>query len=129
MQLYHYYYPVDRKQEENWCDGLLNCIIGLPPLPCAWLGCIDWFSDGVGETVTTVDDSIEELNEAIAGIIPLGKGNSIGGVASGTGAGVSGLVSGIGAAIGGTTAGGGQSGGVKQAQPRLCYSGLYYYYC
>merc|ERR1711910_57159 len=126
----YYYYPVTRQDKPHPCVGLF-----------AALGCI--FQTG---------GTVAHAGEEIVGGIISGTGQAIGGIANGTAAAISGGADGAGSAVGGTAEGvgvgvggiasetghqlgdavtgaGAAIGGAPRIGARLCYSGLYYYYC
>merc|ERR1712002_15984 len=97
----YYYYPVTRQNEPHPCVGLF-----------AALGCIF-------QTGGTVAHAGEEIVGGIISGTAEAVGVGVGGIASETGHQLGDAVTGAGAAI----------GGAPRIGARLCYSGLYYYYC
>eukprot|EP00092_Neocalanus_flemingeri_P084220 GFUD01105771.1.p1 GENE.GFUD01105771.1~~GFUD01105771.1.p1 ORF type:complete len:162 (-),score=29.79 GFUD01105771.1:233-682(-) len=118
-----YYYPVGRQGTQ-----------------CLGLGCfIQGVVEGTDGVINAIGGGIGGIG-AVVGGIGTGIGNAANGIGSGIGAAASGTGNGIGAAVGGTgtaigeiAQGTGQviGGGTptKPAQPRVCYSGLFYFHC
>merc|ERR1711936_605590 len=64
------------------------------------------------------------------GTVAHGAGSAVGGTAEGVGVGVGGIASETGHQLGDAVTGAGAAiGGAPRIGARLCYSGLYYYYC
>jgi len=123
-----FYYPVGRQQQR--CSGLSCALQGIG----AGIGGIfqgaDTAANGIINGVSSAVIGVSAGVGAAVGGAASGAGQGVGGVAEGTGTAIGGVIEGTGSAIGGAASGAGHAiGDQSQQQRRVCFSGLFYYYC